>query len=178
MNNFFRRFAAKSADALGSGWAFMAAIMVIVVWAVTGPIFHFSDTWQLIINTATNLITFLMVFMIQNTQSRDAKAIHIKLDELIRAVHGARNSLVSIEGLSDEELETLNKQFQRISKYYAQVKPEEQVVVAAIVDEEEAMPTPAESQAAADESVDITDIPPSSNGGLPKSNMDQPAKFL
>ena len=101
---------------LGSAWAFTGAVLVIVVWLVTGPTFHFSDTWQLIINTATTVITFLMVFLIQNTQNRDAKAMHLKLDELIRSVKGARNQLVDLENLSDEELKKLEKQFQRMRK--------------------------------------------------------------
>jgi low affinity Fe/Cu permease len=146
MNNIFRRFANKAADSLGTGWAFMAAILTIAVWGITGPVFHFSDTWQLVINTATNLITFLMVFMIQNTQNRDAKAIHLKLDELIRAMHGARNNLANIEQLSDEELESLRLQFARMSRYYASLEPAEQVVVAAIVDEDEGSPHPVDSR--------------------------------
>lgn len=99
---------------LGSAWAFAAAVLVILVWLLTGPMFHFSDTWQLIINTATTVITFLMVFLIQNTQNRDAKAMHLKLDELIRAVKGARNELVDLENLSDEELKQLEEQFRRM----------------------------------------------------------------
>jgi low affinity Fe/Cu permease len=87
------------------------AILVIVVWAATGPTFHFSDTWQLIINTGTTIVTFLMVFIIQNTQNRDAKAVHLKLDEIIRAIKGARNELVDLEELSDEELKKLEEQF-------------------------------------------------------------------
>jgi low affinity Fe/Cu permease len=89
---------------LGSAWAFAGAVLVICIWILTGPTFHFSDTWQLIINTATTVITFLMVFLIQNTQNRDAKAMHLKLDEIIRALKGARNQLVDLEDLSDEEL--------------------------------------------------------------------------
>ena len=99
---------------LGSAWAFAGAVLVIVVWLLTGPTFHFSDTWQLIINTATTVITFLMVFLIQNTQNRDAKAMHLKLDEIIRALKGARNQLVDLEDLSDEELKKLEEQFQRV----------------------------------------------------------------
>jgi low affinity Fe/Cu permease len=87
-------------------------VLVILVWVLTGPMFHFSDTWQLVINTATTIVTFLMVFLIQNTQNRDAKAVHLKLDELIRALKGARNELVDLENLSDEELKKLEKQFQ------------------------------------------------------------------
>jgi len=101
---------------LGSAWAFAGAVLVIVVWILTGPTFHFSDTWQLIINTATTVITFLMVFLIQNTQNRDAKAVHLKLDEIIRALKGARNKLVDLEDLSDEELKKLEEQFQRLRK--------------------------------------------------------------
>jgi low affinity Fe/Cu permease len=112
----FRCFAQRSSGVLGSAWAFCGAVLVIVVWLVTGPTFHFSDTWQLIINTATTVITFLMVFLIQNTQNRDAKAMHLKLDELIRAVKGARNHLVDLENLSDDELKNLEKQFQRLRK--------------------------------------------------------------
>src|SRR3954470_14298049 len=99
---------------VGSPWAFILAVLVILGWAITGPIFHFSDTWQLVINTSTTIITFLMVFLIQNTQNRDAIAIHIKLDELIRALKGARNKLVDLEQLSDEELEQLQQEFHRL----------------------------------------------------------------
>jgi low affinity Fe/Cu permease len=116
VSDAFRVFARRCSIMLGSAWAFAGAVLVIVVWLITGPTFHFSDTWQLIINTATTVITFLMVFLIQNTQNRDAKAMHLKLDELIRAIKGARNRLVDLEGLSDEELSTLEKQFQRLRK--------------------------------------------------------------
>ena len=112
----FRVFAQRSAAALGSAWAFTGAVLVILIWLLTGPIFHFSDTWQLIINTATTIITFLMVFLIQNTQNRDAKAMHLKLDELIRALRTARNELVDIEDLSDEELQKLQEQFRNMRK--------------------------------------------------------------
>jgi low affinity Fe/Cu permease len=112
----FRVFAHRSSVMLGSAWAFTGAVLVILVWILTGPTFHFSDTWQLIINTATTVITFLMVFLIQNTQNRDAKAMQLKLDELIRAVKGARNQLVDLEDLSDEELKKLEKQFQRMRR--------------------------------------------------------------
>ena len=116
VSDAFRIFAHRSAVMLGSAWAFAAAAFVILVWLVTGPTFHFSDTWQLIINTATTIITFLMVFLIQNTQNRDAKAMHLKLDELIRALKGARDQLVDLEDLSDEELKKLEQQFQRMRK--------------------------------------------------------------
>jgi low affinity Fe/Cu permease len=112
----FRCFAQRSSALLGSAWAFCGAVLVILVWLVTGPAFHFSDTWQLIINTATTVVTFLMVFLIQNTQNRDAKAMHLKLDELIRAVQGARNQLVDLENLSDDDLKKLEEQFQGLRK--------------------------------------------------------------
>jgi low affinity Fe/Cu permease len=114
VSDAFRVFARRSSMMLGSAWAFAGAVLVIVVWLITGPTFHFSDTWQLIINTATTVITFLMVFLIQNTQNRDAKAMHLKLDEIIRALKGARNQLVDLEDLSDEELKKLEEQFQRL----------------------------------------------------------------
>ncbi|HEX2619153.1 MAG TPA: low affinity iron permease family protein, partial [Phototrophicaceae bacterium] len=107
MNEFFRKFAHTVSGMMGSPWAFILAVTVIVVWIITGPIFQFSDTWQLAINTGTTIITFLMVFLIQNTQNRDAKAIHLKLDELIRSVETARNRLVDLEDLSDDELAKL-----------------------------------------------------------------------
>jgi low affinity Fe/Cu permease len=116
VSDAFRVFARRSSTILGSAWAFGGAVVVIAVWLITGPTFHFSDTWQLIINTATTIITFLMVFLIQNTQNRDAKAVHLKLDEMIRALEGARNQLVDLEDLSDEELKNLEEQFQRLRK--------------------------------------------------------------
>lgn len=116
LHDRFRFFAHGAANLMGNPWSFFVAIVVILVWALTGPMFHFSDTWQLIINTGTTIITFLMVFLIQNTQNRDAKAIHLKLDELIRAMDGARNKLIYLESLSDEELAQLRKQFDRIGQ--------------------------------------------------------------
>ncbi len=114
VSDAFRIIARRSSIALGSAWAFVGALLVILVWVLTGPTFHFSDTWQLVINTATTVITFLMVFLIQNTQNRDAKAVHLKLDEVIRALKGARNQLVGLENLSDADLKKLEKQFQRL----------------------------------------------------------------
>jgi low affinity Fe/Cu permease len=116
VSDAFRVFARRSSFILGTAWAFAGAVIVIVVWLLTGPTFHFSDTWQLIINTATTIITFLMVFLIQNTQNRDAKAVHLKLDEMIRALKGARNQLVDLEDLSDEDLKNLEEQFQRLRR--------------------------------------------------------------
>src|SRR6476619_175972 len=112
----FRVFARKTSEVLGSAWAFVIALLVIVVWAITGPTFHYSDTWQLIINTGTTIVTFLMVFLIQNTQNRDAKAVHLKLDELIRALGPARNNLVDLEKLSDDDLNALEQEFEKVRK--------------------------------------------------------------
>jgi low affinity Fe/Cu permease len=114
VNDLFRAFSRNIALAVGSAWAFIIAISVVIIWAATGRIFHFSDTWQLIINTGTTIVTFLMVFLIQNTQNRDGKAVQLKLDELIRALKGARNKLVDLEDLSDEELKKLQKEFERL----------------------------------------------------------------
>jgi len=116
VSDAFRVFARHSSIALGTAWAFAGAVLVILVWVLTGPMFHFSDTWQLVINTATTIVTFLMVFLIQNTQNRDAKAVHLKLDELISALKDARNELVDLEDLSDEELKKLEEQFKRMRK--------------------------------------------------------------
>jgi low affinity Fe/Cu permease len=121
--DFFRRFAHKTSTGVGSPWAFTVACATIIVWAVTGPLFHFSDTWQLVINTGTTIVTFLMVFLIQNTQNRDALAIHLKLDELIRALKGARNQLVDIEELSDEELHKLQREFRRLGTGHLDTHP-------------------------------------------------------
>jgi low affinity Fe/Cu permease len=114
-DDLFRKLAHSTAERVGSAWVFLAAVVVVLAWALTGPFFAFSDTWQLVINTGTTIVTFLMVFLIQNTQNRDAKAIHLKLDELIRAVKGARNTLVDLENLSDAELQKLQEEFQRLS---------------------------------------------------------------
>ena len=114
MRELFRKFAQITSQVVGSSWAFILAVAVIAAWAVTGPMFHYSDTWQLVINTGTTIITFLMVFLIQNTQNRDAKAIHLKLDELIKGVKGARTSMVNLEQLSDKDLERLQKEFERL----------------------------------------------------------------
>lgn len=116
MSDFFRRFSQKAAEVLGSAWAFVIAGLIIILWAFTGPVFDFSDTWQLVINTGTTIITFLMVFLIQNTQNRDTKALHLKIDELIRAQSHARNSLIRLEEMSDEQLEDLHQEFRRISQ--------------------------------------------------------------
>ena len=116
MNERFRKFSHETSAIVGSSWSFMTALLIILIWAVTGPMFHFSDTWQLIINTGTTIVTFLMVFLIQNTQNRDAMAIHLKLDELIRAVKGARNQLVNLEQLSDDDLKNIASEFEHVRK--------------------------------------------------------------
>src|SRR6266705_5018310 len=114
MNRWFRTFSVGAANVLGSSWMFIANVLLIGICLITGPFFKFSDTWQLVVNTGTTVITYLAVFLIQNTQNRDGKAIQLKLDELIRALEGARNKLVDLENLSDEELKRLQKEFQRL----------------------------------------------------------------
>jgi low affinity Fe/Cu permease len=118
MRQAFRWFAHEVSDVVGSPWAFLLAILAIVAWASTGSYFHYSDTWQLVINTGTTIVTFLMVFLIQNTQNRDAKAMALKLDELIRAVEGARNRLVRLEDMSDDELAHLQQEFERLHQRF------------------------------------------------------------
>jgi|SRR5215213_7462574 len=108
---WFTRAAKWASRAAGRPITFMIAVAIILLWAITGPIFHFSDTWQLVINTGTTIITFLMVFLIQNTQNRDTEAIQIKLDELIRAVESAHNALLDLEELDDEELDSIRKDY-------------------------------------------------------------------
>ncbi len=122
MNQLFRRIATTVSNVVGSPWSFLVALTLILLWLISGPIFGFSDTWQLIINTGTTIVTFLMVFLIQNTQNRDAKALHLKLDELIRISKGARQSMVDLEDLSDEELERLQKEFERLRKDHADLE--------------------------------------------------------
>ena len=116
----YSMLAKRAARLSGRPATFALALLVIVIWAITGPVFGFSDTWQLIINTGTTIVTFLMVFLIQNTQNRDAKAIHLKLDELIRAISKARTELVDLEDLSEDELERLQAEFQELHNQYAQ----------------------------------------------------------
>jgi len=110
----FHFFANKCAQAVGSPWSFVIAVVLIVAWGVSGPLFGYSDTWQLVINTSTTIITFMVVFLIQNTQNRDAHAMHLKLDELIRALKGARNRLIDLEEMSEDELKALEKEFHRV----------------------------------------------------------------
>ena len=112
----FRSIASRTSQNVGSPWAFVGALSIVVLWALTGPIFHFSDTWQLVINTSTTIVTFLMVFLIQNTQNRDAHAVHLKLDELIRANVDARNRLMDLEKLTDVELDELQTEFSSLAE--------------------------------------------------------------
>ena len=114
----FGKAAAKAAGWVGAPWAFGLALFFVIVWAVAGPYYKYSDTWQLVINTATTVITFLIVFLIQNTQNRDARALHLKLDEVIRSIHAAHNEMIDIEKLSDEELERLGKRYERFSQEF------------------------------------------------------------
>lgn len=115
-SELFRLLANRTAHGVGHPWSFALALAVVVTWAVTGPLFRFSDTWQLVINTGTTIVTFLMVFLIQNTQNRDSHAIHLKLDELIRVQAHARNRFIAVEGLTDEELEELQEEFDRLAR--------------------------------------------------------------
>lgn len=114
MHELFRKIAAKASKAMGEPWAFVLSCALTALWAFSGPYFQYSDTWQLVINTATTVLTFLAVFLIQNTQNRDAHAIHLKLDELIKVQKDARNKLIDVEDLTDEELELLQKEFERL----------------------------------------------------------------
>ena len=116
MNEGFRKAARYTSGLVGSAPAFMLAFLVVILWAVTGPLFRFSDTWQLVINTGTTIVTFLMVFLIQNTQNRDSRAMHMKLDELVLYTKGADNSLVDTQGLSDEQLDRLEKHYQALAR--------------------------------------------------------------
>jgi low affinity Fe/Cu permease len=119
MKEIFRHFAEKAAHAVGSYWAFLIALLTIVVWALTGPYFNYSDTWQLFINTGTTIVTFLMVFLIQNTQNRETRIVALKLDELLRGVEGARTGLVELDHMSDEDLELVRQEFARMRDKYA-----------------------------------------------------------
>ncbi len=115
-SDFFRRLASKTSHGVGSPWAFIVALGTVTVWALTGPVFHYSDTWQLAINTSTTIVTFLMVFLIQNTQNRDSHAIHLKLDELIRTNEAARNRLICLEELDDREIAELQHEFDKLAQ--------------------------------------------------------------
>ncbi len=116
INNLFHRAAIHAAEWIGKPGAFFVAVVMILVWAFVGPWAQFSDTWQLIINTGTTIATFLILFLIQNTQNRDTKALHLKLDELIRALNGARTELVNLESLNDDDLDKLKDEFKKLQR--------------------------------------------------------------
>jgi len=120
----FHNFASRCSFLMGTKWAFAFALLSIVGWGLTGPAFRYSDTWQLVVNTATTIVTFLMVFLIQNTQNRDAKAFHLKLDEIIRALRTASNQMIDVEKLSDEELENLSQRYEAIRRAWEDRKNE------------------------------------------------------
>ncbi len=113
---WFEGFSHRVTEAAGRPWAFLVALLVILVWAVTGPLFGFGDTWQLVINTGTTIVTFLMVFLIQQTQNKDGKAVELKLNELVAATKGASNRLINVEDLSEQELDTLRQYFEELAE--------------------------------------------------------------
>ena len=115
-NSWFTRFAKSASRTTGRPATFIVAVLVIMLWAITGPLFHFSDTWQLVINTSTTIVTFLMVFLIQNTQNRDTEALQIKLDELIRAMENAHNALLDLEELDDEQLDLIRAEYEALAR--------------------------------------------------------------
>lgn len=119
MKNFFRRVSETTAQAVGSYWAFVVAALTVIAWALTGPMFGYSDTWQLVINTSTTIVTFLMVFLIQNTQNRETRIVALKLDELLRSVEGARTGMVDLDHMTDEELTHVQEEFLRLREKYA-----------------------------------------------------------
>lgn len=120
MNDYFHKLAQKTSEIVGSPWAFISALIIVIAWGATGPLFDYSDTWQLVINTGTTIITFLMVFLIQNTQNRDAKVFQLKLDELIRSIKSARNLFIDLERLSDQQLEQLQEEFKYLHEKYGE----------------------------------------------------------
>jgi low affinity Fe/Cu permease len=126
-HDLFYRVSGWTIRATGGRWGFIGAILVVVVCAVLGPVFHYSDTWQLVINTGTTIVTFLMVFLIQNAQNRESKAIHLKLDELILAVKLARNEMINVESLTDEELDALGERYKKVAERH-RVKRREALV--------------------------------------------------
>ncbi len=122
MNEFFRKIAHKTSEMMGSPWSFILAVIIVLIWIGSGPNYQYSDTWQLVINTGTTILTFLMVFLIQNTQNRDNRAVQLKLDELLRSIGNARNSMVDLEDLSDQELDQFQKEFKNLRNKYTKKK--------------------------------------------------------
>ncbi len=135
LSQLLERFSLKATQATGTSRAFILAVAVIVVWGLTGPLFHFSDTWQLVINTGTTVVTFLMVFLIQRTQNKDALAIHLKLNEIVAALEGASNRLIDVEDLTEEEIKTLHIHYQKL---VAMAKEDSQLTQSHSVEEAEA----------------------------------------
>jgi low affinity Fe/Cu permease len=129
------RFSLKATKAVGTSTAFILALLVVVVWGITGPLFHFSNTWQLVINTGTTIVTFLMVFLIQRTQNKDAAAIHLKLNEIVAALEGASNRLIDVEDLTEDEIQTLHNHYQRL---VAMAKKDLQLTTSHSIEEAEA----------------------------------------
>jgi len=111
---FLENLSHKATEATGSSMAFILALLVIIVWGISGPLFHFSDTWQLVINTGTTIVTFLMVFLIQRTQNKDSRAVHLKLNEIVAALEGASNRLIDVEDLSEDEIRTLREHYRKL----------------------------------------------------------------
>jgi low affinity Fe/Cu permease len=130
MRDTFRRWAERTAHAVGSPWAFLLAVLTIAVWATTGPYFKYSDTWQLLINTGTTIVTFLMVFLIQNTQNRETRIVSLKLDELLRGVEGARTGMVQLDHMTDDELEHVQAEFTRLQDKYAPLVNDDLAIIA------------------------------------------------
>jgi low affinity Fe/Cu permease len=144
LNESFRKMSVAASAALGSPWVFVANVLLLLVWLAAGPFAGFSDTWQLVVNTATTVFTYLAVFLIQNTQNRDAIAVHLKLDELISSVHGARNRLVDLENLSDEELSQLQEEFKRLQKHAMENKADNHRAIEGELEDVVGNPKPAE----------------------------------
>lgn len=134
ISGFMQRFSLAATKATGTSGAFVLALTVIVVWGITGPLFNFSDTWQLVINTGTTIVTFLMVFLIQRAQNKDALAIHLKLNELVAVMEGASNRLIDVEDLTEEEIEILTKHFRKLAEF---AKKEVKVTVSHSIEEAE-----------------------------------------
>jgi low affinity Fe/Cu permease len=138
VEELFAKVASKASQAAGSFWTFSLALLVVLVWAATGPFFNYSETWQLVINTGTTIVTFLMVFVIQHAQNKDMRAVQLKLNELIAAVEGASNRLIDVEDLSDKELEHLYSRFQSLAKTAQKVEHGAKLTIDSADDEDEA----------------------------------------
>jgi low affinity Fe/Cu permease len=140
LSQWFSQAASATSRWTGRPSAFLLCCLIVAVWGLTGPLFHYSDTWQLVINTGTTIVTFLMVFLIQNTQNRDARVMHLKLDELIRATHAARNRLVDMEAMTDEELSQLQQEFKELHRRAGETLEERRQHDRRLAAREEAMP--------------------------------------